>query len=264
MSTTPFASLPAAAPRTALPPWASWRRLASPPLFEAWVARWWWPLALLALPCALPALWLAFFVAPADARQGESVRLLAVHVPAAWMSIWLYAVMAFWSAMALVWRGRVASALAQAMAPTGAMFCALALASGALWGRPTWGTWWAWDARLVSQLLLLLLYLGVIGLRAAFDDERRAARLAALLALVGVVNLPVIWFSVHWWNTLHQGATISPRGAALETSQLAALVLMTLAAWAYAASVTLLRARCILAEQRTAPPRPRPTVRAWQ
>ncbi|WP_157271071.1 heme ABC transporter permease CcmC [Azohydromonas aeria] len=257
---SPPVSLPSGSQAT----WAPWRRLASPPVFEAWVARWWAPLALLGLPCALAGLWLTFLVAPADARQGESARLLPLHVAAAWMSMWLYAVMAFWSGMALVWRGRVTSALAQAMAPTGALFCALALLSGALWGRPTWGTWWAWDARLASQLLLLLLYLGVIGLRAAFDDERRAARLAALLSLVGAVNLPVIWFSVQWWNTLHQGATLTPRGASLQTSQLAALVLMFLAAWAYAAAMTLLRARCILAEQRLAPPRPRPTVPAWR
>lgn len=259
----PSASIPGS-PRGAVPAWAPWRRLASPPAFEAWVARWWGPLALLGLPPALLGLWFAFFVAPADARQGESVRLLALHVASAWMSLWLYAVMAFWSAVALVWRGRVASALAQGLAPTGALFCALALLSGALWGRPTWGTWWAWDARLASQLLLLFLFLGVIALRAAFDDERRAARLAALLALVGAVNLPVIWFSVHWWNTLHQGATLTPRGAAMEPSQLAALVFMTLAAWAYAAAMALLRARCILAEQRAAPPRPRPTVGAWR
>ncbi|NML18410.1 heme ABC transporter permease CcmC [Azohydromonas caseinilytica] len=261
---TPIASLPTPPRPLRLPPWTPWRRLASPPVFEVWVARWWAPLLALALPCVVPGLWLTFFVMPADARQGDAVRLLPVHVASAWMSMWLYALMAFWSAMALVWRGRVASALAQAMAPTGAMFCALALVSGALWGQPTWGTWWVWDARLASQLLLLFLYLGVIGLRAAFDDERRAARLSALLALVGAVNLPVIWFSVHWWNTLHQGATITPRGAALEWTQLAALVLMTLAAWAYAAAMTLLRARCILAEQRAAPPRPRPTVKGWR
>ncbi|MDZ5460952.1 heme ABC transporter permease CcmC [Azohydromonas lata] len=247
--------------RGGVPP--SWRRLASPPLFEAAAARWCKALALLALACALPGLALVFFVAPGDARQGESVRLLALHVPAAWMSMWLYAVMAGWGAVALVWRGRVATAMAQALAPTGALFCALALASGALWGRPTWGTWWAWDARMASQLLLLLLYLGVMGLRAAFDDPRRAARLSALLSLVGLVNLPIIYFSVQWWNTLHQGATLTPRGAAMPSSTLAALLLMTLAAWAWAAAMALLRARCLLAEQRGAPAQPYPTVEGW-
>lgn len=237
----------AAAPRRAS---SRWRRYASPPVFERVAARAWKPLALAALACAIPALGLAFLVVPPDARHGEAHRLLALHVSAAWLSMWLYAALAAWSVGVLVWRGRVAAVMARAVAPTGALWCALALATGALWGRPAWGTWWVWDARLTSQLLLLLLYLGVIGLRAAVDDDARAARLSALLALVGAVNLPVIWFSVHWWNTLHQGATLTPRGASMEASLLAALLLACAAAWLWSAAVILLRARALLAEAR--------------
>ena len=148
-------------------------------------------------------------VAPTDAQQGEAYRIIFIHVPAAWMSMFIYLVMAFWSALALGFNTRLSAMMAQALAPTGALMTFIALWTGALWGRPTWGTYWAWDARMTSELILLFLYFGFIALRNAIDDPRRADRACAVLALVGAVNVPIIYFSVHWWNTLHQGASIS-------------------------------------------------------
>ena len=163
---------------------------------------------------AAAGLYIGFFVAPTDAQQGEAYRIIFIHVPAAWMSMLLYLVMAFWAAIGWAFNARLASMMARALAPTGALFTFIALWTGALWGKPTWGTWWVWDARLTSELILLFLYLGYIALVAAIDDARRADQAGALLALVGAVNVPIIYFSVRWWNTLHQGATISvTRGA---------------------------------------------------
>ena len=154
-------------------------------------------------------LYQGLFVAPPDYQQGESVRIMFVHVPAAWMSMFVYMVMASAGAIGLIWNMRLADMAATAAAPIGASFTLLALVTGSLWGKPMWGTWWAWDARLTSELLLFFLYLGFMALQAAIDDPRRAARAGALLALVGVVNIPVIHFSVQWWNTLHQPASVS-------------------------------------------------------
>ena len=154
-------------------------------------------------------LWLGLIVAPTDAQQGEAYRIIFIHVPAAWMSMFIYAVMAGWAAVSLALNARLSAMMAQALAPTGALFTAIALVTGSLWGRPAWGTYWAWDARMTSELILLFLYLGYMALRQAIDDPRRADRASAVLALVGVVNLPIIYFSVVWWNTLHQGASVS-------------------------------------------------------
>ena len=151
--------------------------------------------------------------APTDATQGDSYRIIFIHVPAAWMSMLLYVVMAFWAAIGWAFNARLASIVARAIAPTGAMFTFLALWTGALWGKPTWGTWWVWDARLTSELILLFLYAGYIALVSAIDDTRRADRAGALLAIVGSVNVPIIYFSVIWWNTLHQGASVSVTAA---------------------------------------------------
>jgi heme exporter protein C len=158
--------------------------------------------------------------------------------------------MAFWSVLALGFNTRLSAMMAQALAPTGALMTFIALWTGAFWGRPTWGTYWAWDARMTSELILLFLYLGVIALRSAIDDPRRADKACAVLTLVGAVNIPIIYFSVQWWNTLHQGSTISmtaaPKMAAL---MLAGLVVMTFAAWAYTVAVTLIRLRAIVVER---------------
>jgi heme exporter protein C len=208
---------------------------------------WLWA-ACLALSAA--GLYMGFFVAPTDATQGESYRVIFVHVPAAWMSMLLYLVMAFWAAIGWAFNARLASMVARAIAPTGAMFTFLALWTGAFWGKPTWGTWWVWDARLTSELILLFLYLGFLALVNAIDDTRRADHAGALLAVVGAVNVPIIYFSVKWWNTLHQGATISMTAAPkMAQTMLTAMLLMTFAFWAYAFAVVFMRARAIVIER---------------
>ena len=155
-------------------------------------------------------LYIGFFVAPTDFQQGEAYRIIFIHVPAAWMSMFLYVVMAVWSGIGLAFNTRLSSMVATAIAPTGAMFTFLALWTGALWGKPMWGTWWVWDARLTSELILLFLYIGFMSLQAAIDDPRRADKAGAMIALVGVVNVPIIYFSVKWWNTLASGRHRQP------------------------------------------------------
>jgi heme exporter protein C len=173
-----------------------------------------------------------------------------VHVPAAWMSMVLYLVMAFWAVIGWAFKARLAFMVARAIAPTGAMFTFLALWTGAFWGKPTWGTWWVWDARLTSELILLFLYLGYMALVEAIDDTRRADQAGALLALIGAINVPIIYFSVRWWNTLHQGATISTTAAPkMASTMLTAMLLMTIAFWAYAFAVVFVRARAIALER---------------
>jgi len=206
--------------------------------------------AALALGLAIAGLGLGFGVAPTDAQQGEGYRIIFVHVPASWMAMFLYCVMAFWAAVGLAFRIRLAAMTASAIAPTGALFALLSLFTGALWGKPMWGTWWVWDARLTSTLVLLFLYLGFIALQAAIDDPRRADKAGAIVAIVGVVNVPIIYFSVRWWNTLHQGATISfTKSASIAPTMLWAMLLMALAFWMYAIAVVLARLRVILLER---------------
>jgi heme exporter protein C len=208
-----------------------------------------WFAAAAALLCAA-GLYLGFFVAPTDATQGESYRIIFIHVPAAWMSMFLYLVMAFWAGVGLAFNTRLSSMMATAIAPTGAMMTFVALWTGALWGRPTWGTYWAWDARLTSELILLFLYLGFIALQAAIDDPRRADRAGAVLALVGVVNIPIIYFSVKWWNTLHQGASVSlTKSPTMATTMLAGMLVMALGFWMYSIAITLVRVRAIILER---------------
>jgi heme exporter protein C len=203
-----------------------------------------------AVVLAVAGLAIGLFVAPTDAQQGDAYRIIFIHVPAAWMSMFIYLLMAFWSALALGFNTRLSAMMAQALAPTGALMTFIALWTGALWGRPTWGTYWAWDARMTSELILLFLYLGIIALRNAIDDPRRADRACSVLTLVGAINIPIIYFSVQWWNTLHQGATISMTAAPkMATIMLTALVLMTLAAWAYAIAVSMIRLRSIVVER---------------
>ena len=228
--------------------------------------RWFWyaspqtffPLAgRIALWCGFAAallaaagLYVGFFVAPTDAQQGEGYRIIFVHVPASWMSMFIYCVMAFWAAVGLAFNIRLASMLASALAPTGAMFALLSLVTGALWGKPMWGTWWVWDARLTSELILFFLYLGFMALQAAIDDPRRADKAGAVLALVGVVNIPIIYFSVRWWNTLHQGASVSVTQApTMAQTMLWGMLLMALAFWMYSIAVALARVRNIVLER---------------
>ncbi|CAH1746385.1 heme trafficking system membrane protein CcmC [Thauera humireducens] len=203
-----------------------------------------------ALVLTLAGLWLGFFVAPTDATQGQVYRVIFIHVPAAWMSMFIYLVMAFWSAVGLVMNTRLSFVMSQALAPTGAMFCFVALWTGALWGKPTWGAYWVWDARLTSQLLLLFLYFGFIALTRAIEDPRRADRAGAIIALVGAVNVPIIYFSVQWWNTLHQGASVSlTKAPSMATTMLAGMLVMAIAAWMYTIAVVLWRARSMILER---------------
>ncbi len=183
-------------------------QLGSPPTFDRFAARWApWAYALGAATM-LVGLYQALFVVPADYQQGDSFRILYVHVPSAWMSMAVFALMALYAAIALIWRIKLCEILAMACAPSGAAFTLITLLTGSIWGKPMWGTWWDWDPRLTSELVLLFLYLGVMGLYGAIDDRRNAARAAGLLAIVGVVLLPIIHYSVEWWNSLHQGQTI--------------------------------------------------------
>jgi heme exporter protein C len=228
----------------------AWTAYASPATFLPLAGRmapWFaWAAAIL----AIAGLAIGFGLAPTDATQGEVYRIIFVHVPAAWMAMFVYLVMAFWSAMALGWGTRLSAMMAQALAPTGAVMAALALVTGAVWGKPTWGTYWAWDARMTSTLILFFLYLGVIALRNAIEDPRRADRACSLLALVGAINVPIIYFSVRWWNTLHQGASVSLTAAPkMATIMLAGMLVMTFAAWAWCIAASLWRVQAIIVER---------------
>ncbi len=205
--------------------------------------------AVLAAVLAAVGLYIGLLVAPTDYQQGEAYRIIFIHVPAAWMAMFIYLVMAGWSAAALIWNTRLSAQMAEALAPTGAMFAFVALWTGAFWGRPTWGTYWVWDARLTSTLILLFLYLGFMALKASIDDPRKADRAASLLALVGAINVPIIYFSVRWWNTLHQGSSVTPGTSKMATTMLSAMLIMSLAAWAYAIAVSLHRVRSLMLER---------------
>jgi heme exporter protein C len=228
----------------------NWFHYASPATFYPLAGRIARACAIAAVGLTLAGLYLAFVVAPTDATQGEAYRIIFIHVPTAWMAMFIYLVMALWSALALGFNTRLSAMMAQALAPTGALMAFLALWTGAFWGRPTWGTYWAWDARMTSTLILLFLYLGVIALRHAIADPRRADRACAVLALVGAVNVPIIYFSVRWWNTLHQGSSVSLTAAPkMAATMLTGMLVMTLAAWCYAIAVSLWRARAIMLER---------------
>jgi heme exporter protein C len=196
-------------------------------------------------------LYLSLFVAPADYQQGESVRIMFIHVPSAWMATSVYLFVAVASAVALVWRHPVAAVAAAAAAPVGAAFTFVCLVTGSLWGKPMWGTWWVWDARLTSVLVLFFLYLGYIALANAFDDPTRGGRAASVLALVGVVNLPIIKFSVDWWNTLHQPASVMRLGGpTIALPMLLPLLVMGVGFSLLFAALLLLRMRTALNERK--------------
>ena len=227
-----------------------WFKFASPQTFFQLSGKFIpWLLSIAALLFVI-GFYIGFILAPTDAQQGDAYRIIYLHVPAAWMSMLIYLVMAAWAGLGWAFNTRLSSMMATALAPTGAMFTFLALWTGALWGKPTWGTWWVWDARLTSELILLFLYIGFMALQAAMDDARRADKAGALLALVGVINVPVIYFSVQWWNTLHQGASISMTSApAMAAIMVAGMLVMTFAFWAYAIAASLMRVRCIILER---------------
>ena len=204
-----------------------------------------------ALATILLALYFGIFDSPADYQQGETVRIMYVHVPAAWMALFAYTVMALASGSFLIWKHPLADLSAQAVAPIGAGFTAIALVTGALWGQPMWGTWWVWDARLTSVLILFFLYLGYMALVNGFDDPERGSRMGAILALVGFVNVPIIKFSVDWWNTLHQPASISRLDApAIDTSMLIPLLLMAIGFKLFFISILILRIKIHLLKKR--------------
>jgi heme exporter protein C len=207
--------------------------------------------AALAVLLTLAGLYVGLFVAPTDAQQGEAYRIIYIHVPAAWMSMFLYVVMALWAAAGLAFNTRLSFMMARALAPTGALFTFIALWTGSLWGRPTWGTYWVWgDTRLMTELILLFLYFGVMALQSAIEERRRADRAGAVLAIVGVVNIPIIYFSVKWWNTLHQGASVSfTKAPSMAATMFAGMILMAFAFWAYSIAVALARVRCEIREQ---------------
>jgi heme exporter protein C len=189
-------------------------------------------------------------VAPPDYQMGDSYRIIFIHVPSAWLSMFSYFVMALSAGIGLIWHIKVADMVARSIAPLGAMFTFCALVTGSLWGKPTWGTYWVWDARLTSELILLFLFIGYMALSSAIEDRRTASRASAVLALIGVINLPIIHFSVEWWNTLHQGSTITKLGRpSIDTRMLIPLLIMFFAFNFYFLSAMLNRLRCELLDQ---------------
>lgn len=228
----------------------NWYKFSAPSAFYPLAGKlipWFWALAAL---FGTVGLWLGLVVAPIDFQQGEGYRIIFVHVGASWMSMFIYVVMAFWAAIGLAFNTRLSGMMTAALAPTGALFTFLALWTGAFWGKPMWGAWWVWDARLTSELILLFLYIGFIALTRAIDDPRRADKAGAVLALVGVINIPIIYFSVKWWNTLHQGASVSlSKGSSMAALMLWAMLLCALAMWMYTIAVSLIRVRGIILER---------------
>lgn len=227
----------------------NWFKYSAPSSFYGLAGRlipWFaWPATLL----FAVGLYIGFFVAPTDAVQSEAYRIIFIHVPASILSMFIYLVMAGYAALGLIFNTRLSAMMATAIAPTGALFAFISLWTGALWGKPMWGAWWVWDARLTSELILLFLYLGFIALQASIEDSRRADRAGALLAIVGSVNVPIIYFSVKWWNTLHQGSTIKFTGTSMHIAMQHAMFTMLVACWLYVIAITLMRVRSIILER---------------
>jgi heme exporter protein C len=216
----------------------------SPPNFDRFANKWSPWLFAIAVLLFVPGLYGALFIVPTDFQQGESYRILYIHVPSAWMSLFIFVAMAIQAAIALIWRIKTCEILTISSAPIGALFTAITLITGSIWGKPTWGTWWTWDPRLTSELVLFFLYLGVMGIYAAIEDRRAAARAACFLAIVGVINVPIVHYAVHWWNTLHQGETIRLVGESkMHSSMLWPLLLTTFATKFWYVASLLQRAR---------------------
>ena len=228
----------------------NWFKFSSPATFYPLAGKLiplFWALAII---FGIAGLWISFFVAPVDAVQGQGYRIIFVHVPASWMSMFIYIMMAIWAGLGLVFNTRLSAMMAQALAPTGALMAFISLWTGAFWGKPMWGAWWVWDARLTSELILLFLYLGFMALQASIDDPRRADKAGAILALVGVVNVPIIYFSVKWWNTLHQGASVSiNKSPSMAHTMLWGMLLVALCFWMYSIAIALMRVRTIILER---------------
>lgn len=224
--------------------WQFLHKLASPKYFYDLSGKWIPWLAWLTGLTLLAGLYYGLVKAPPDYQQGESYRIMFVHVPSAWMSMFIYMLMAVWSGINLIWNIKLADVMAGSSAALGASFTFLALVTGSLWGKPMWGAWWVWDARLTSELILLFLYLGYIALVSAIEDRRTAARAGSVLILVGVVNIPIIHYSVEWWNTLHQGPTVTKLDKpSIHLSMLIPLLIMAIGFKLYYLTVVLMRAR---------------------
>jgi len=228
----------------------NWYKYASPSNFYPLAGK---MIPWFAIPSAIlfvVGLYVGFFVAPTDFQQGDAYRIIFIHVASAWMGMFLYLLMAFYAAIGWAFNARLSSMMASAISITGAMFTALSLVTGSLWGKPTWGTYWVWDARLTSTLILLFLYIGFISLQASIEDRGRADKAGAVLAIVGVINVPIIYFSVQWWNTLHQGASIRLMGKpTIAPPMLAAMLIILAACWLYSVAVVLVRLRQIILER---------------
>ena len=207
------------------------------------------PFLAAALIFVLCGLYTGFFVAPVDATQGNSYRILYAHVPAAWMGMMLYVIMAVFCAVGSATGNRIWPMIASSIAPTGAMMTFLALWCGALWGRPTWGAYWVWDARLTSALILLFFYLGFIALENAISDWRRSDKACAVIGIVGLINVPIVYFSVNWWNTLHQGASLTSQGSSIHPMMLTAMLLMVVGFCLYSVAASFARLRSIILER---------------
>lgn len=228
----------------------NWFYFASPatfyPLAGKLIPLFW----VLAIVLVIVGLTIGFGLAPSDRVQGEGYRIIYLHVPAAWMGMFLYVVMAFWSGVGIAFNSKLSFMMARAIAPTGAIMTFLGLITGAFWGKPMWGTWWVWDARLTSALVLFFLYLGFIALQSAIDDTRKADKAGAIIALVGVINVPIIYYSVEWWNTLHQSLSIGIRkGSTMAPIMLWGMLIMALAFWMYSFATVLMRVRTIILER---------------
>lgn len=227
-----------------------WYKFAAPAAFYPLAGRmipWCWGLAALS---GLAGLWLGLFVAPIDFQQGEAYRIIFVHVGASWMSMFIYLVMAFWAAIGLAYNTRLSGMMTRALAPTGACFAFISLWTGAFWGKPTWGAWWAWDMRLISELVLFFLYIAFITLTRGIDDVRRSDKAGAILVLVSVVNIPIIYFSVSWWNSLHQGASVSlTKSPSMASVMLWGMLLCAFSMWMYSIAVALIRVRGLILER---------------
>lgn len=227
-----------------------WFKYASPQHFYGLAGRLWPWFAALSAVLMVVGLWIGLWVAPTDAQQGQGYRIIFVHVPTSQMSMLIYVVMAGWAGLGLAFNTRLSGMMASALAPTGALFALLSLVTGSLWGKPMWGTWWVWDARLTSELILLFLFLGFMALQSSIDDPRRADKAGAVLALVGVVNVPIIYFSVVWWNTLHQGASVSlSKAPSMAAPMLWGMLIMVAAFWMYTVAVTLARVRNLILDR---------------
>jgi heme exporter protein C len=226
--------------------WTWLNQLGSPPNFWQWSLPWQRACLIISLLLTAVGLYGGLVLAPADYLQGESFRIIYIHVPCAWMSMFVFVFMAVQGAIALIWRIKLCEIFVVAAAPSGAIFTAITLVTGMLWGKPTWGTYWTWDARLTSELVLLFLYLGVIALYQAYSDHRAGARAASILSIIGVINIPIIHYSVVWWNTLHQGDTVGLSGSKMHISMLWPLLVMALALKLYWVAVLLLKSRVMV------------------